>query len=289
MSDIAPEPVLTSPPASPASAVAPTVAAPVDAAPSYDAKFNREGLMGSVPEGVDADKFGKWLDKTADPHAAYKSYSNLESMKSKGLPNEAWTEDDHAALNAARGVPSDADGYQFSEETTLNEESAARVREIALNGKYTPAQAQQLAEVVQELESQGNELQEAQTQKATENMISFLESEWGHPDTNAYQQNFNLVTELMAVNGIEHDSEASNAIWSGPPQVIKMLHDAALMTDSSILPRVNSGELVTPNSIEAQLGKIGAEMNKAPTGSAEYAALDDKFNALHAQKQRMMR
>lgn len=281
------EPTPTPEPKSPAAAVEPTPVIPVEPAPAFDAKFNRDGLMSSVPEGVDPEKFGKWLDKTADPHVAYKNYSNLEGMKSKGLPNEAWSDEDYANLDAARGVPSEAEAYQFSEETTLGEESANRVREIALEGKYTPAQAQKLAEVVQGLEAQGQEMQAQEEQKNVENMISYLESEWGHPDTNAYQQNFGLVKDFLAVNGIEHDSDASNAIWSGPPQVIKMLHEAALMTDSSILPRVNSGELVTPKSIEGELSRLAGQMNSVEAGSQEFKELNEAYDRKFAQKARM--
>lgn len=277
-------------PTTPAAAVAPTAAAdPVvdPATPAFSAAYDRDSLTSNIPEGVDADAFGKYLDKTADPYVGFKNYSNLEKMKSKGLPNESWTDEDHAALNKARGVPEEADGYSFSEETVLSEEGSKRVKEIALEGGYDPKQAQHLADTVQALEAQGKEIQEKSEADATANMINFLESEWGHPDTKGYSENFSLVQDVLALNGVEHESEASNAIWSGPPQVVKMLNEYAKMMSPTDLPRVNSGDLTTPKSIESKLSSIASDMNKVAMGSKEYQELDAEYDRQFAHKRRI--
>jgi len=273
----------------PTEAVSPQVAPvePATEAPAFSAAYDRDALTSNVPEGIDADGFGKYLDKTADPFVAYKNYSNLEKMKSKGLPNESWTDEDHAALNAARGVPTEADAYKFSEETTLSEEGAKRVRDIALEGGHTPKQAQQLADTVQALEAQGAEMQEKQQADATENMINFLQDEWGHPDTKAYSENFALVQDVLSANGIDHESATSNAIWSGPPQVVKMLNEYAKMMSPSDLPRVQSGDLATAKSVDAKLKGIASEMNKVESGGKEFKELEAEYDRQFRHKQRI--
>jgi hypothetical protein len=285
---MADEPTPQEPVATPAQAVEPTVTPPATPSdPTFSAAYDREALTSNLPEGMDPAAFGKYLDKTSDPFVAFKNYSNLEKMKSKGLPNESWTDEDYAALNEARGVPKDPDGYKFSEETALSEEAASKVREIALEGGYDPKQAQKLAEVVQGLESQGKEIQEKQQADATQNMINFLETEWGHPDTKSYSENFALVQDVLAANGIDHESDVSNSIWSGPPQVVKMLNEYAKMMSPTDLPRVNSGDLTTPKSIESKLANIASEMNKVEVGSQAYKELDAEYDRQYRHKVRI--
>lgn len=273
----------------PTEAVAPTQAASAPEAPAFSASYDRESLLSNAPEGVDKDKFGKYLDKTADPFVAFKNYSNLEGMKSKGLPNESWTEADHAALNNALGIPSDKDGYQFDEAITLDEDSSAFIKNFAAENGLKPAQAQKAAELLQSVRAQEVEAKQLQTDKATENMISYLSDEWGHPDTVSYDNNFRLVKGVLEMEGIEHDSDVSNAIWSGPPQIIKMLNEYGKMLDSTIVSSFGGGDTTTPNTLQGQMDKIVHDMNHSERGSAAYKDLDAAFDRLHAQKSRLER
>ena len=264
----------------------PAEEAPADT-PAFSAAYDRDSLMANVPEGVDKEGFGKYLDKTADPYAGFKSYSNIEKMKSKGLPNESWSDEDFATLNEARGVPKDADGYAFSEETTLDEASANFVKEHALANGHTSAQAQALADTMQQIRGAENDSKEAKVQEGTENMISFLQSEWGHPDTESYTNNFNLVSGVLEQEfGIKHGSDESDAFWSGNPKMVSVVHKYAEMLDASVIETLGGGDTTTPNSIQEKMDSLSAQMLHVDSRSQEGKDMDKRWNRLHAQLER---
>lgn len=256
---------------------------------SFNAKYDRESLLSNAPEGVDKEAFGKWLDKTQDPYASFKNYSNIERMKSKGLPNESWTDEDYASLNRALGVPDSEDGYEFSEDIKIDEDSAKFVKSLAKQMDLPKGKADVLAKTLSDIREQESILKQKEEDDNIQNVINFLQDEWGHPDTKAYRENFDLVSDLLQQNGINPDSKASEKIWSGPPQVIKMLSDAAKMMSPSDLPRVKSGDLETPKSIEEKIQRVAAQMNNRNLSPSERSELDSEFDRLYKHKQRISR
>lgn len=246
-----------------------------DWSPSFDSK----SLMDNVPEGTDPEKFKNWLDKTADPFVAFKSYSEIEKMKSKGLPNETWTDEDHANLNKARGVPESAEAYEFKEELGLEADDISGLQELAYKGGLTSDQANGLAETVQALKEQGRAHQEAQNLAADEESVRYLEDAWGHHLSEPFRANMDLTKDVLTSAGIDPDSAEGDAIYR-MPRVVELLGDLGKMMDPQSLPRVNSGDLSTPSTLSGQLDSMMAEPGfslENPDHKARYRAVLTKI------------
>ena len=260
-------------------------------APSFNAAYDREALLNNLPEGYDKDKFSKYLDKTADPFVAYKNYSNLEKMKSKGLPNEAWEDSDWENLYSAMGVPKDADGYKFGEDIGLDEDSQKFIKSFASEAKMTPQQAEKAAKLMQQVRQAEEVQKQEQKAQAVNNMIEYLTSEWGHQDSESYANNFKLVSGVLESMGIKHGSDVSNAIWSGPPQIIKIVKEYADMLDPAVIKDMGVGDTATPKSTTEQMNQIISRMTQVGResgfNSKEYLELDAKYNRLYQQRERM--
>jgi hypothetical protein len=256
--------------------------------PAFSATYDRDSLITNAPEGVDREAFGKYLDKTSDAYAGFKSYSNIEKMKSKGLPNASWTDEDHKALDGARGVPDTVEGYAFSEETTLDDVSAQFVRDTAFANRLTPKQAQGLADTLTQVRA----LEEASNQKlwdeGNENMEKFLHSEWGHKDTQAHANNRKLVEGVLeGMYDIAPDSEEAKEVWSGNPKMVKMLHDIGTMQEPGVIASFGAGDTTTSGSIQDQMDAISIELNKSEIGSKPYNELNSKWDSLHSKLSRI--
>ena len=255
----------------------------------FNAGFDRETLVKNIPEGYDAEKFGKYLDKTADPFVAFKNYSNLEGMKSKGMPNASWEDSDYAALDEARGVPKDADGYKFGEEVQLDEDSSKFVRDFAADAKMTPAQAEKTAALMQQVRTTEAAQAEEKQLQATNNMIEFLSSEWGHPDSTSYQSNFKLVSGVLESIGVKSDSPEADAIWSGSPQIVNLLKSYGDMLDPAVVSSFGAGDTTTPSTIQEQMDELSSQMyaRGMDFSSKAYKDMEAKFDRLHAQMERI--
>lgn len=255
----------------------------------FSALYNRDALMENAPkEDFDKEAFGKYLDKTSDAYAGFKSYSNIEKMKSKGLPNASWTDEDHLALDGARGVLTEASAYTFGEESTLDDVSKEFLQGISLNGKFTPKQHDLITETLTQVRA----AEEASNQKlwdeGNENMEKFLHSEWGHKDTQAHTNNRKLVEGVLdTMYQIAPDSEEAKEVWSGNPKMVKMLHDIGMMQEPGVIAKLGAGDTSTPSSIQDQMSSIAGEMNKSDPASQTYKELDNKWDLLHAQLDRI--
>lgn len=262
----------------------------VPAAADFSAKFDREGLIEHAPEGYDLDKFGKQLDKFGDPYAMAKAYAELEKFKGKGLPNENWDDADHAALNEALGVPKDADGYEFGEDIKMGEAELAGVKELANKLGLKPAQAEGVASELQEILGRGAAAEEARNEAAEENTINYLSTEWGHPQSQAYQDNFRLSQAALAHAGIEAGSDAENSILRGDPRIVALLADHARMLPSSALPGTGGGAPIsTPRSLTEKMSALTTQISGMEIGSTEANAAWEKFASMSKQKERMTR
>lgn len=255
----------------------------------FNAVYDREALLSNIPEGYDKESFQKYLDKTKDPYVAFKNYSNLEKMKGKGLPNAAWEESDYEALYEAMGVPKDPNGYEFGDDVQLDDDSAAFIKSFAAEAKMTPAQATKAAALLQQVR-QTEEAQKAEAkEQATSNMIEFLSDQWGHPDSQSYQNNFKLVSGVLESIGIDKDSPEADAIWSGPPQVVNLLKEYADMLDPSVVSSWGAGDTTTPATLQEQLNELSMQMYKPSMdpSSKEYKDMEAKYDRIYKQLQRI--
>ena len=262
-----------------------TPAESTPAEPAFSATYDRDALISNAPEGVDREAFGKYLDKTSDAYAGFKSYSNIEKMKSKGLPNAAWTDEDHAALDGARGVHTEAASYVFGEDSKLDDSSKEFMQGISVEGKFTPAQHDFVSGKLEQIRAAEVQAKEEAVQKGTDNMIDFLHSEWGHPDTPSYGNNFKLVQGVAETElGIKPGSAESDALWSGDPKVISLIQKYSEMLDGSVIDSIGAGDTTTPNSLQDKLNAISHEMNSmADRSGTKYNELDQQFDRIHAQ------
>jgi hypothetical protein len=89
--------------------------------------------------------------------------------------------------------------------------------------------------------------------------------------------------------GIKADSKEGDALFSGSPQVVNLLHKYAQMLEPSTISSLGIGDTVTPNTIQGQMDQIMHELNHIPRGSKEFRELNAKFDVLHRQKERMER
>lgn len=262
-----------------------TPAESTPAEPAFSATYDRDALISNAPEGVDREAFGKYLDKTSDAYAGFKSYSNIEKMKSKGLPNAAWTDEDHAALDGARGVHTEAASYVFGEDSKLDDDSKSFMQGISVEGKFTPAQHDFVSGKLEQIRAAEVQAKEEAVQKGTDNMIDFLHSEWGHPDTPSYGNNFKLVQGVAETElGIKPGSAESDALWSGDPKVISLIQKYSEMLDGSVIDKIGAGDTTTPNSLQEKLNSLSHEMNTiSDRSSKKYKELDTSFDRIHAQ------
>lgn len=259
-----------------------------DTSEDFSAAFNRTDLIANVPEGMDAEKFGNWLDKTADPYVAYKSYSEIEKMKSKGLPNENWGDEDWANLNKAMGVPEEAEGYQFGDDVSLDDVTGADIRNLAKELGLRPNQAEGIAKKYGGMLEAAKAAQAESNEAADQNTINYLADAWGHPDSKGYQENFALTKAVLESKGIDTNSEVGDAIYR-IPQVVEMLAEHAKMMKPSDLPAVNAGNVETPRSIDDKMDKVMADMSGMDINSPQWQAKDQEYQHLFKQKQRISR
>ena len=259
--------------------------------PEFSAKYDRETLMANVPEGMDAEGFGKYLDKTVDPYASYKNYSNIEKMKSKGLPNAAWEDSDYKQLNVALGVPAEASLYEYSEETVIDDDSAAFMKQFSLESGHTPKQAQAAVDLLIKLRASEESGTEESNLQATSNMQTFLESEWGHRDSQAYVNNHKLVTGVLDSElGIKADSEEYKEIFRGNPKLIGLLKSYAETLDPVVVESFGAGDTTTPASLVERRNSLMVDMNKLRnTNPVEFKKTRNEWLRLGTELERISR
>ena len=259
--------------------------------PAFDAKWDRQALIDNAPDDIDREKFGKWTEKMLDPYAAFKSNLHAEKKISEYANADKLLDPEKKDdLLKALGRPDDASGYEFGEDLGVAEGDAEGIKAAAHRLGLNQDGANEMVKVINELKEAATAHQNEQNELAEENTVKYLESIWGNHQTEAYQNNLDLVEDVLSSKGIEVNSPEGDAIMRNG-KVVELLNELGKMMDQSELPRVKSGDLSTAQTLEADFKSLSAQIMKAHEQGDQKTVreLEPKRRKVHAKLQRARR
>lgn len=265
-----------------------TVIAASSDTPAFSAKWDASVLLENAPEDIDKEKFKNWITKTQDPFAAFKSnlhaekkiseYANADKLLDPSKKDE---------LKRALGVPEEAKAYEFDPELKVSKDDIEGLQATAHRLGLDKAGANEMAKVVNEIKQKAAEFESERNAIKEEQTVGYLESIWGNHQTEAYQNNLNLVVDVLQSRGIDPESEDASAILRNG-KAVELLNELGKMMDQDSLPRVKAGSLDTAKTLEAEFRNINQQIQIANEKGDQRTAreLEPKRRSAHAKLMR---